>query len=114
MKDIEAASTFISSIQTVYKLKNSIVKTLETEMDYKIDGYRTILLKRVKITDKVIIICFVNENVLHEIKVVEEFMNPSFPSIWIEVTGKGKNDKPLIIGGFYREWSQKGQNIAYH
>ena len=37
-------------------------------------------------------------------------MNPSFPSIWIEIKGNfdTNSGNDMIIGGFYREWAQKG------
>ena len=38
-------------------------------------------------------------------------MNPTFPSIWIEITGKenSNTNKIMVIGGFYHECAQNGK-----
>ena len=40
----------------------------------------------------------------------EHLSKPQDSSIGSISARYGKNDKPTIIGGFYREWSQNGQN----
>jgi hypothetical protein len=36
-------------------------------------------------------------------------MSTEFPSIWIEI--RKKNEKGILKGGFYREWTHKGTNL---
>ena len=52
------------------------------------------------------ILCLVKKDLFNNIKVVESQMSNTFPSIWVEFTNqKGTR---VLIGGFYREWSNEG------
>ena len=83
---------------------------LDSESDYIIQGYKTILPLKKNNSDKVRILCLVMEAISSQVKPVPELMNPSFPSIWIEIKGNfdTNSGNDMIIGGFYREWAQKG------
>ena len=54
------------------------------------------------------IIYLVKKDLCDKIECKEDIMVAEFPSIWLEV--KEPNGKKLMIGGFYREWSQNGLN----
>ena len=86
-----------------------LVKTdtnmLTNDKDYMIPGFKTWLPTKKDSSDKTRLIVLTKLD-KPKIKIREDLMSPSFPSIWIEEDiDNGKN---LIIGGFYREWSTDG------
>ena len=53
------------------------------------------------------IIVLVKEDCGVEVKLREDLMDKSFPSIWLEIQDKYKSS--TMIGGFYRQWSNSGK-----
>ena len=55
---------------------------------------------------------FIKESISTDFVIAQDLMCTSFPSIWLERRRQGNNniENSLAIGGFYREWSQNGQN----
>ena len=81
---------------------------IQKSEDYKIEGFITILPKIQNQNDSVRVLCLVQEEMKEEIKIREDLMSDRFPSIWVELDRK--NEKNVIIGGFYREWTRNGES----
>ena len=54
------------------------------------------------------VMALIEEGQSKEAKVREDLMSEKFPSIWLEM--KRRNEKELLICGFYREWTRNGMN----
>ena len=75
-------------------LTETDLNNLETESDYIIQGYKTILPMKKDKKDKVRILCLTKDVLVSQVKTITELMNPSFPSIWLELTG---NENSIIM-----------------
>ena len=75
------------------------------DKDYTIAGFKTWLPLLSNNSEKTRLIMLTKLD-KPRIKLREDLMSTSFPSIWIEE--EIKNNKNIIIGGFYREWSTDG------
>ena len=53
-------------------------------------------------------ICLIKEMWAKKVIIREDLMTCDFPSIWLEI--KEENCKPTVLAGFYREWTQNGDN----
>ena len=82
---------------------------LNTDKDYVIKGFKTILPLKKVCTQKTRLIMLIKEENTN-IVVREDLMSNEFPSIWCEE--RRDNEKNVIIGGFYREWSTEGIRSA--
>ena len=79
---------------------------VNVEEDFKIQGFKTLVQKKEKLSDVTRIICLIDENLQDNIIVRSDLSTNEFPSLWVELeNNSGKN---IICGGFYREWSPKG------
>ena len=76
---------------------------IESEKDFKIAGYKTIFQVREENTQKVRMMCLVNEASQHIINVRPDLMSDLFVSIWLEV--KTSHNQFTLVSGFYREWT---------
>ena len=83
-------------------------RTLNEEKDFRVENYRTIIQKKEKYNDPTRIIALVHDSISQTIKIREDLMSEGFPSIWIEI--KNENEKNVLIGGFYREWTRHGDS----
>jgi hypothetical protein len=81
-------------------------KMIRTPEEYKLEGFITILQKKDEQDENLRIIALIEEELSKNVKIREDLMSTEFPSIWIEV--RKKNEKGILIGGFYREWTHKG------
>ena len=61
---------------------------IETEKDFKIDGYKTIFHVRGKSDQKLRMLCLIKESSQHIIKIRPDLMSDQFVSIWLEVKTK--------------------------
>ena len=57
--------------------------------------------------DTIRVIAVAREEAGVEWKIREDLMSDGFPSVWLEVQDREKSG--TIIGGFYRQWSNKGE-----
>ena len=57
---------------------------IESENDYVMNGYKTILPLRDDRSDKIIIMLLIKESIASEFKISVDLMSPNFPSIWLE------------------------------
>ena len=79
---------------------------VNTELDYKIPGYKTIVQHKLNSESPTRIICLINEHMESSMKTRLDLTHTAFPSIWVEIENPmGKN---IICGGFYREWAPGG------
>ena len=53
------------------------------------------------------IICLIKNKIAQEVEIQTKTISILFPSIWSKVLEKGQ--KPVTVGGFYREWSKDGK-----
>ena len=81
-------------------------KMIRTPEEYKLEGFITILQQKDEQDENLRIIALIEEELSKNVKIREDLMSTEFPSIWIEV--RKKNEKGILIGGFYREWTHKG------
>ena len=81
---------------------------INEEKDFRIENYATIFQKKEKANDQTRIIGLVHSSITQTTTTREDLMDESFPSIWLEV--KIENEKNILIGGFYREWTKNGDN----
>ena len=89
-------------------LNETDTKNVQCKKDYEIDGYETILPKIPTLNPLVRILCLVKKEIANEITCREDLMTADFPSIWLET--KNITGKNTLIAGFYREWSQNGND----
>ena len=75
--------------------------------NYKLSGYTTILQCSEGDDDSVRIIALVKDAAGLDIKVRQDLMSNSFPSIWLEA--KDKHKSKSLFGGFYSQWSAEGK-----
>ena len=83
-------------------------RMINEEKDYGIENYRTFFHKKENPADKTRMIGLFHESITQTVKIRNDLMNGSFPSIWAEI--ENKKEKNLLICGFYREWSKNGDN----
>ena len=74
---------------------------------YKIKGFNTFVQLKKSDEDMVRIIALVKEEVGLNLKLREDLMDETFPSVWLEAQDKFKS--ATLIGGFYRQWSDGGK-----
>ena len=107
-KEIEISELMKSEDIDVMFLTEADTKKINVEK-YKLLGYNTIAQLCEGEEDVVRIIALVKEDPSLCIKVRLDLMNKIFPSIWLEVADKYKSS--TTIGGFYRQWSAKGERL---
>ena len=81
---------------------------INEEKDFRIENYATIFQKKEKANDQTRIIGLVHSSITQTTTTREDLIDESYPSIWLEV--KIENEKNILIGGFYREWTKNGDN----
>ena len=57
-------------------------------------------------TGKIKILALIRNKISKNVSIRKDAKNVEFPSIWLELTATNK--KPIVIAGFYRQWSSKG------
>jgi hypothetical protein len=80
---------------------------INTEVDYKLLGFKTIIQNKKDNSTPTRIISLVNEKLSNEVTIRMDLTSTEFPSLWIELENNcGSN---IICGGFYREWVPQGK-----
>ena len=74
---------------------------------YNITGFTTFLQLCEEEGDTVRIIALVRDNIGLDIKMRQDLMSNTFPSIWLEAQDEFKSKS--MFGGFYRQWSDDGK-----
>ena len=90
----------------VWTCQKAVKINLQKETDYNIRGFITIFQKRLANNEKVRLICLVDEKKASNLLIRHDLMSTDFPSFWIEFKKAGQPS--LLVGGFYREWNQRG------
>ena len=81
---------------------------VNSESDYKIEGFRTIIQNKKEQMAPTRIVGLIDETLTNRILIRHDLTSNDFPSLWIEIENeRGPN---TICGGFYREWAPKGDN----
>ena len=76
---------------------------VNSESDYKIEGFRTIIQNKKEQTAPTRIVGLIDETLSNRILIRHDLTSNDFPSLWIEIENeRGPN---TICGGFYREWA---------
>ena len=57
---------------------------IESENDYVLNGYKTILPLRNDKSEKIRIMLLIKESIASDFKISVDLMSPNFPSIWLE------------------------------
>ena len=76
---------------------------LQSDNEYQIEGFKTVLPIKSNHEDKTRIICLIKNEWMSKCTIRNELMTSDFASIWIEI--KTSNLRSSIIGGYYREWT---------
>ena len=79
---------------------------INQEEDYQIPGFKTLVQKKKDTNSPTRIICLVDKKLASRALIRQDLTSADFPSIWLEL--ENTNQKNMIIGGFYREWSPGG------
>ena len=79
---------------------------LQSDNEYQIEGFKTVLPIKSNHEDKTRIICLIKNEWMSKCTIRNELMTSDFASIWIEI--KTSNLSSSIIGGYYREWTVNG------
>ena len=79
---------------------------LSSEDDYKIEGFKTVFQARESQDDVIRLICLIKNKRMSVIRIMDNIMSNSFPSIWLSYEERNKGI--IKIAGFYREWSHNG------
>ena len=84
--------------------------SVNSENDYKVPGFKTIVQNKKKESDVTRVVCLLDEKWATHIIVRTDLTSPDFPSLWVELENDaGKN---ILCGGFYREWAPKGDKTV--
>ena len=82
--------------------------SVNSETDYKLPGFKTIVQTKETENDITRIICLVDEKMSANTIIRQDLTSKNFPSLWLELENEaGKN---ILCGGFYREWAPGGKN----
>ena len=73
---------------------------------YGIDGFQSVTHLRKSDEDKVRLIALISDEISSTTTTEIGLMGHEIPSIWLKLANN--LGKPLLISGFYREWSQNG------
>ena len=80
--------------------------SVNSETDYKLPGFKTIVQTKETENDITRIICLVDEKMSANTIIRQDLTSKNFPSLWLELENEaGKN---ILCGGFYREWAPGG------
>ena len=89
-----------------------LVKTdthaINSELDYQIQGYKTVIQTKKNTALPTRIICLIDEEMSHQIIIRTDLTSADFPSLWVEI--ENDHGKNVLSGGFYREWTPNGEN----
>ena len=80
--------------------------SINSDADYQIQGFKTIIQNKKDPSTPTRIICLVDEKLSHQIIIRMDLTSHNFASLWIEV--ENNFGKKYICGGFYREWTPLG------
>ena len=81
-------------------------RMVNEEKYFQTEDYGTIFTKKEDSNDQTRVIDLLHESLKQTAKIREDIMDKTFPSIWVEL--ERENEKNLLICGFYREWSRRG------
>ena len=80
---------------------------INQEEDYQISGFKTLVQKKKDTNSPTRIICLVDKKLASRTLIRHDLTSTDFPSIWLEL--EQTNQKNMLMGGFYREWSPGGE-----
>ena len=107
-RELEIIDLINTNDLTILFLVETDSYQINEKKDFELVGFETLFHKKKISTDKTRLICLTKANVnSNNIKIREDLMSDSFPSIWIEITNANLNQSRLVCG-FYREWSNDG------
>ena len=107
-RELEIVNLIEEQKLDVLTLVETDTMNLNSENDYVIKGFKTILPTK-KDTQKTRLIMLISDK-QHNIHARRDLMTSEFPSIWCEENRE--NEKNVLICGFYREWSTDGIRSA--
>ena len=105
-KEIELKDMLIKEDFDIMFLNETDTKQILSNKDYQINGFDTIRPKISATNGLVRLICLVRTSLMEAVKICDEIMTDTFPSIWLEINLAGM--KKTVIGGYYREWNNNG------
>ena len=108
-RDIEIKELMKSENIDVMFLTETDTKQINAEK-YKLVGFNTIAQACEGDEDVVRIVAIIKDDPSLGFKVRQDLMSKTFPSIWLEVFDKYKQS--TIVGGFYRQWAEKGERLS--
>ena len=94
----------VNDISVIFLVETDTV-AINTETDFTIDGFKTIIQNKTNITDVTRIIGLVRNDLAESIIIRMDLTSKEFPSLWLELETIGS--KNVLMGGFYREWAPK-------
>ena len=108
IREQELKEIIKSSSLNIIFLTETDTTWVNSDTDYKINGFKTIVQLKKSESDVTRILCLVDESLANQVLIRNDLSSNDFPSLWIEVENTtGKN---IICGGFYREWAPGGDN----
>jgi hypothetical protein len=106
IREEELKSIIKSNSLDVIFLVETDTNSVNSETDYKILGFRTLIQMKESSNDLTRVVCLIDEKMSHYVIIRSDLSSKDFPSLWIEMENAcGKN---ILCGGFYREWAPKG------
>ena len=106
IREEELKSIIKSNSLNVIFLVETDTNSVNTETDYKILGFRTLIQMKESPNDLTRVVCLIDEKMSDYVIIRSDLSSKDFPSLWIEMENAcGKN---ILCGGFYREWAPKG------
>ena len=97
----------LNSLNIVFLVETD-TSAINSETDYRIPGFKTLIQKKDNAQDHTRILCLIDEKMSSNIVIRSDLSSADFPSLWVEIENRaGKN---ILCGGFYREWAPKGLN----
>ena len=106
-RELEIIDLINSNNLAVLFLVETDSHLINEKKDFGINGFETAFHKKRQSNEKTRMICLFKTKVNStQIKLREDLMSNSFPSIWLETTNEQNQSR--LICGFYREWSNEG------
>ena len=106
IREQELSDMITKNKLNVIFLVETDTSAINTETDFRIAGFKTIIQNKRDISKPTRIVCLTDDKHSDKIKTRMDLTSPDFPSIWIEIQNSGGSN--TICGGFYREWCPNG------
>ena len=89
-----------NSINVIFLVETD-THAINSELDYQIQGYKTVIQTKTNTALPTRIICLIDEEMSHQIIIQTDLTSADFPSLWVEI--ENNHGKNVLCGGFYRE-----------